>query len=291
MGQGRYILSKINQQSGYESIPPLAKNFPVKVRKYTNSGKLVPHWHEHLELIYFTGGKCTAYVAGRAIDVGEGDLLVVNGTEVHSLMTRGESIEYLCVLIYPEFFRDIDGAGPTINNLVRGDAHAAECIKDMYNEYERGGAAADMMQKSLAYRLMSHLVRHHSTDPISDRSLELHRAALTRLDAVLDMVAERYREKLSTRDLAEACYLSEAHFCRFFKSATGKTALEYLNDYRSERADVLLANTAMSLSEVAESVGFDDVNYFCRVYKRAMGVIPSKRRKGALLTLRMAERD
>ena len=70
----------------------------------------------------------------------------------------------------------------------------------------------------------------------------------------------------------------QAHFCRFFKAATGKTALEYINEYRVDRAQVLLEKTSMSLSEIAESVGFDDLNYFCRLYKRIKGTSPGKHR-------------
>lgn len=267
-------MSKINRISGYESIPPLAKGFPIKVRRYENPGKLIPHWHEHLELIYFLSGRCRIIVGGKAHEAGTGDVVVVNGTEVHSFTTDGGAVEYLCVLIYPDFFRDLDFSGVMIENLIRGDGTVCRCIEDMYAEYRCGGLTADMMQKSLAYRLMAHLVSEHATEPLSERGRDLHRVALTRLDKVLDTVSERYAEHISTADLAEVCYLSEAHFCRFFKAATGKTALEYINEYRIERAAVLLENTELSLSEIAESVGLDDVNYFCRVFGRIKGTSP-----------------
>lgn len=273
-------MSKINSLSGYESIPALAKGFPIKVRKYRNPDRITPHWHEHLELIYFTSGRCRIIIGGRAQEAGEGDVVVVNGAEVHSFTAEGGEVEYLCVLIYPDFFRDINFSGVRIENLIRGDSEARECISRMYTEYERGGLSSDMMQKSLGYRLMSHLVSQHSAAPLSERGRDLHRAALSRLDKVLDTVAERYGSHISTADLAEICYLSEAHFCRFFKAATGKTALEYINEYRTERAAVLLSNTEMPLGDVAESCGFDDVNYFCRIFKRCKGISPAAWRAG-----------
>lgn len=269
-------MSKINSVSGYESIPPLANNFPIKVRKYKSS-RLQPHWHEHLELLYIVGGECNVIVGGKPAEIGRGDIVVVNSTEVHSFNARGGMLEYVCILISPDFFLDVDFSGVMIENYIR-DGEAAELIRAMYDEYIEEGRASDMMQKSLAYRLISQLTRSHSAAPLSDRSQSLHRAALSRLDAVLDMVAERYREPLSTKDLADACYLSEAHFCRFFKAATGKTALEYINEYRADRAQVLLEKTSMSLLEIAESVGFEDLNYFCRLYKRIKGTSPGKHR-------------
>lgn len=272
-------MSKINSLSGYEAIPALAKGFPIKVRRYVNSASLTPHWHEHLELIYFLRGSCRAIVGGRASEVGAGDVIIVNGTEVHSFTVTSGEAEYLCVLIYPDFFRDLDFSGIMIENVIRADTAVGALISDMYREYERGGLSSDMMQKSLAYSLMATLVSEHSAAPLTDRDRDLHKAALTRLDKVLDAVAERYSTHISTADLAELCYISEAHFCRFFKAATGKTALEYINGYRAERAEALLKNTDMSLSEVAEAVGFEDVNYFCRVFKRARGVSPGEFRR------------
>lgn len=270
-------MSKINSESGYESIPSLAKGFPIKVRKYSNPGKLTPHWHEHMELLYFTAGECNLFVGGRPHSIREGDIVAVNGGEIHSF-TSGGKTEYVCVLIYPDFFRDVEFSSFMIENVIRGDGEARGYITEMLHEYEQGGVASDMMQKSLAYRLMSHLVREHSREPLSDKSRERRQATLTRLDRVFDTVAERYRDKLSTRDLAEVCYLSEAHFCRFFKAATGKTALEYLNEYRISRAEALLEGTDMALSEIAESVGLEDVNYFCRLYRRIKGTSPAASR-------------
>ena len=148
----------------------------------------------------------------------------------------------------------------------------------MLEEHDRDEAGSDMMQKAIAYRLMSHLMREEVAERVSAKNREIHSARLSRLNAVLEYVASHYTSHLTTKDLAEASYLSDGHFCRFFKSATGKTPLEYINEYRTERACVLLSETDMTLSEISHAVGFDDPNYFSRSFKKARGMSPSKYR-------------
>ena len=271
-------MSNIDKLSGYESIPPQAKNFPIKIRRYSISGGLTPHWHEHLELLFFLSGRTTLIVNGRALEVGAGDTVAVNSTEVHSFTVAGEKAEYLCLIIYPEFFSDIDFDGVTIENLIPSDAHASECAEAIYREYSTGGTLAAMREKALTYSLMSYLVDKYRSEPMTKQSRRRRTAALSRLDSVMEYVSLHYSEHLTTRDLAGICYLSESHFCRFFKASTGKSALEYINEYRAERAAVLLENTDIPISEIAESVGFEDQNYFSRIFKRVKGVAPKEHR-------------
>ena len=54
----------------------------------------------------------------------------------------------------------------------------------------------------------------------------------------------------------------------------GKSATDYVNEVRVERAEVLLKSTSETVSEIAASVGFDDVNYFTRVFKKHRGISP-----------------
>ena len=66
------------------------------------------------------------------------------------------------------------------------------------------------------------------------------------------------------------------------KKAVGKSATEYINEYRIEKASILLKNTDESVSRVATDVGYDDLNYFSRIFKRIMGMSPVKYRAAAL---------
>ena len=78
--------------------------------------------------------------------------------------------------------------------------------------------------------------------------------------------------------LAKKWYLSESYMCHMFKKASGKTIIGYINDLRIEKASLLLENTSESISCIAMEVGFDDVNYFDRVFKKQTGLSPKNYR-------------
>lgn len=88
-------------------------------------------------------------------------------------------------------------------------------------------------------------------------------------------VERYYRGKVSVEDAAKCCGMSPFRFSRAFKSAFGKTFLDYLVNYRLKEACRLLANPAVTVTDVAYAVGFNDPSYFARIFKQRFGTSPS----------------
>lgn len=273
-------MKPIGSGARYERVGPLEKNFPVKFRPY-RSDRVLPHWHEHIELLYFITGGGEVMLDGTKHRVAAGDLAVVNSGVIHSFLSSS-SVEYYCILIYPELFADITVGDIFFSPIVRADREVADCFGALSAEYATGGLGSDMMQKSLTYRLLAYLARHHASEGQDEGERQMHRLMLSRFNSVAQYVAAHYAEPITTRRLAEMCYLSEGHFCRFFKAATGKTPLSYVNEYRVDRAAKLLFETDTPVTEIALSVGFSDVNYFSRVFRAIRGVSPTAYRRAAL---------
>ena len=236
-----------------------------------------------MEILCVRGGRGEFIVGGNQFTAEPGDIVVANTKEIHSIKSS-EPIELCYLLLYPDFFRDVSFSGPMISNFIKNDEYAYGLLLSILAEEESATPGCDMMQKSLAYSLIAHLMRSYQKESMSEKKMELHGVALERLSRVMELVAEKYNEQISTRDLAAASYLSEGHFCRFFKSATGKSPLDYLTDYRIDRAAALLSGSDLTLSEIGESVGLGETNYFCRVFRKRMGISPAKYRAKCRLT-------
>lgn len=264
----------MNNLSYYEKIPALENNFTVKFRVY--SGKnLVPHWHEHLEMLYVTGGECEFICNGKCFDARRGDLVVVNSAEIHSFVARGTA-EYYSIILYPEFLSDIKRISTPICNRVRDDEKIEHFFAELHREYTDNKTASDMATKGILYMLLTYLYRNYVYDGEWANDGPLAAELLQRLDRVITYISEHYHEKITTATLAEMCYVSEAHFCRFFKSAVGKTVTRYVNEYRVEKAKVLLLKTGESIAEIGVEVGFEDPNYFSRVFRSVTGISPQE---------------
>jgi AraC-like DNA-binding protein len=79
--------------------------------------------------------------------------------------------------------------------------------------------------------------------------------------------------------LAEVAGMSRFYFCHSFKEVTGQTISDYINYIRISMAESKLDNTDLSITDIALSVGFDDINYFSRVYKKHKGISPKAARR------------
>lgn len=85
--------------------------------------------------------------------------------------------------------------------------------------------------------------------------------------------------QISRWQLAEAINVSEDYLTRIFRKELGLSPWDYLNRYRIFLATKLLRQTSLTINEVAGKSGFQDQAYFCRVFKKTMGVNPGKLRK------------
>lgn len=85
-------------------------------------------------------------------------------------------------------------------------------------------------------------------------------------------------EKFSLQAVADALYVNKCYLLRQFRARTGGTLLGYHNRVRCEQAKQMLADTAFSITEVGEAVGFVSSSHFAHVFKKTVGVTPTEYR-------------
>ena len=88
-------------------------------------------------------------------------------------------------------------------------------------------------------------------------------------------ISENYMYDFGVPDIAEAFGYSEGYFCRLFRQYFGSSFLVYLTGYRIEKAKDLLRLTDLTVKEVGNGVGYEDANYFAKVFRRVAGVSPT----------------
>lgn len=82
---------------------------------------------------------------------------------------------------------------------------------------------------------------------------------------------------MTCAELAEECGFSESHFRRLWKEWYGVSPMEYKKELRVQCAKILLSyDTYTNIKQVAESVGYDDPNYFARIFKQSVGMSPTE---------------
>ena len=95
-----------------------------------------------------------------------------------------------------------------------------------------------------------------------------------KVERAIQYMTEHYFSPLTLQELADNLGISPSYFGNIFKDVTGKSPITYLIDIRLRKAKDLLLD-GYSVSEVAEKVGFSDLYYFSKCFKKNEGVSPS----------------
>jgi two-component system response regulator YesN len=95
-------------------------------------------------------------------------------------------------------------------------------------------------------------------------------------ERILEYVTRNYSSDLSLDQVAEAAGLSASYLSLIFKEISGANFVDFINQYRVEKAKQLLATGKMSIAEVALQVGYSNSNTFIKVFKKYEGVTPGQ---------------
>lgn len=104
---------------------------------------------------------------------------------------------------------------------------------------------------------------------------------IDRLKTAIEYMQHNFHRPIRIAEIAEQIPMSEGQFCRFFKTMTRQTPIEYLNAYRIRQATELLLKAELKISAVALDVGFDHISYFVKVFRKTMKCTPSQFRKNS----------
>lgn len=96
---------------------------------------------------------------------------------------------------------------------------------------------------------------------------------------IIKYIECNYMEKITITDIANEAGFSSSHFMKYFKNTMGTSFIEYLNEYRLTMASRLLLSSDASILDIANEVGFDNLSYFNRLFKKRFLTTPSNYRK------------
>jgi two-component system, response regulator YesN len=102
------------------------------------------------------------------------------------------------------------------------------------------------------------------------------------IDSACRFIKLNYKEDITLEETATQCRLSSFYFSKLFKKEKGITFIEYLTNYRIQKAKQLLKNTNLSIKEISGDSGYSDPNYFTKVFRKVVSISPTTYRNNNL---------
>lgn len=145
----------------------------------------------------------------------------------------------------------------------------SECAYVDYSMfYEEFRTLEDSLIDAWAMNKFQYIIksaRKHKTDNMSEI-----------IKTAIYYMYEHYDENISLNDIAGLVGVSLQYFSKIFKDETGKNYVEWLNRFRIDKAKDLMSETQLTIKEVCFKVGYNDPNYFSRIFKKYEGVAPTE---------------
>ncbi len=156
------------------------------------------------------------------------------------------------------FYNNIELAS-TINTLIK------ECMSSAITK----DALADLTLQELLVRIIqTQTAKSIDTNKLTDKN--------NPMVPVLEYIRANIRESINLRELSDKACMSPTSFYRYFKRELGMSPIEFILSEKIKQAKQLLKDPNVQINEVSYASGFEDSNYFIRIFKKYEGVTPKQ---------------
>lgn len=100
------------------------------------------------------------------------------------------------------------------------------------------------------------------------------------IDRAKRIIDKKYGEAITLQSVAQELNIHPVWLSRLFKRETGQNFLDYITDIRMEKAKELLRHTSLKIYEIAEEIGYQEIQYFGKLFKKRMNMTPKEFRYG-----------
>lgn len=237
------------------------------------------HWHNEWELLRVKKGEFSITLDDSQWHIKEGEIVLIPGETLHG----GEAVDCVYECLVFDFY-GLLGKTDALKSKLRPfynmevmpeqfftnrDKFVAGLL-DIFSEGENT-PCIELDTVSAVTGLFAWLIKEKRFRKAQGNSLRS-----SKIKPVLEYIELHYAEELSLDILADIAGMNARYFCKAFYLATRTTPMNYVNQYRVERAVFLLESSNLSVTQIATDCGFWDSSYFTKVFKKFRGLTPKK---------------
>ena len=252
------------------------------------------HRHDFFELTYVWQGNVRQTVNNSTIDIGEGSLLLLDTNVRHSLERVDENTFAVNIMMTKEYFHETLMKQFSCSNRItefifsalyrhslsgnylyfplENDPEVRHCITAVLLELKHGEPGSGEIINSFMTILFSLLAREGNCQDAGPSGSGTAPASVV---SILDYINRNYMDQ-TLEKAAEAFHFSPNYLSRLLKKYTGKTFISIILELKLEHSAMLLKNTSIPITKAAASSGFQNMNYFYKLFKEKYGCTPKQ---------------
>ena len=268
---------------------------------HTDVRELLPfqpiHWHEEMEIIKVQSGIGTVSVDGIKYTAEAGDIFILRPFVMHSINRLGDNEMLSDVIVFNLRLLETGEAdactlkyfAPLLN-----EKHTVPCIvrpnDSWYHPFDQSmtsilmcdinkeGAELDIKANLywMFYHIYNNRLMNVTQNIAEDKRLYTVRRAL-------EYIRAEYMNEITVEQIAKHCGYSEFYMMKLFKQFTGQSIVDYVNNYRLTVAGRQLRDTQDDIATIAYQVGYNNVSYFNRQFKKQYGMTPREFRSSQVI--------
>ncbi len=242
------------------------------------------HWHTHCEIIHFLSGTFHMTLDNSSHLYKEGDIIFISDGVLHG-GTPNDCIYDCIVFDLQILMKDNHACAQTLQDIMNhrilidtflsaSSSHILPLMQNLCAALSGKKEGYEFMTQGYLYQLLGiileeHLYQKQDKNPESAQQLKSIKNALS-------YISQNYCNTITLEDLAKIAGMNPKYFCRYFRSMTERTPIDYLNYYRIECACEMLSTKNLSIKETAICCGFNDESYFIKTFHKYKGTTPKQ---------------
>jgi len=251
------------------------------------------HYHQEYELHLITHSSGTVFIGDYIGNFYPNSLILTGPNLPHNWITDAKEGEVFPqrdkVITFTDewvssasaLVPELKSLSPLLKKAVCGVEFLDEkMIKEVAKLLEAVPKSGELSRMSVFFQIMELLVSTEDYQLLSSDhyTLERNDKKQDRVNQAVNYVFENYQNDIKLEEVAEYMCMQPNYFSKFFRQATGRRFVEFVNNLRIARACDLLAHTDVPVTNICFEVGFSNISNFNRHFHTFKGMTPSKYR-------------
>lgn len=264
------------------------------IEERTDFFSFAKHMHETIELYQILDGFCNMQIGNQTITCKENEFILILPNLVHSFfLTSENACSFRHVHFSPEPLSHISLekiTGYSIDFLtalevccthflqIPADQVISGLFQKIITAFQKGTSFSYTYSNLCLTALLLHCIEI-SGKKLCYYSQSQHTGQNEYISFTIKYIQQNYTSKIQIKDISDKLGISSRYLSKIFLDHMGMTLLNYINTYRMNQAIRLIADTDMTMTEIADHIGMNDSQHFSKLFKNTIGSTPCEYRK------------